>query len=91
MVDKGNSQEKSPLRKRREELGKTRVQVGRDVGVSERNIYDWETGKFLPRLDRAVLLARSLRLPLKQLCMDMGIDVAGIPDDMEEQNKSAEA
>lgn len=75
------------LRKR---ANKTRVQVGREVGVTERNIYDWENGKFYPRLDRAVALARSLGVSFKDLCIAMGIDVSGVPDIDAPTNETAD-
>jgi DNA-binding XRE family transcriptional regulator len=86
MVDEDIQKRKSALEELRLKSKKTRAQVGREVGVSERNVYDWETGKFLPRLDRAVALARSLGIPLKTLCKAMEVDVEGIPD--EEMNGS---
>jgi putative transcriptional regulator len=69
----------SKLELLRKQVGKTRAQVGMEVGVTERNVYDWEHGKFLPRLDRAVSLARSLNVSIEKVCEAMGIDVSGIP------------
>ena len=80
MINEDIQKRKSALEELRLKAKKTRVQVSREIGVSERNIYDWETGKFLPRLDRAAALARSLGVPFKSLCIAMGIDVEGIPD-----------
>ncbi|MBO0348661.1 helix-turn-helix transcriptional regulator [Phormidium pseudopriestleyi FRX01] len=82
MVHNNNTQPKSPLRIQRESIGLTQPELARQVGVSDRNIRDWENGASLPRLDRAAALARSLRVPLKQICKWMQIDVSGIPDDI---------
>ena len=83
---------KTALEELRKRANKTRAEVGREVGVTERNVYDWEVGKFYPRLDRAVALARSLQVPFKELCEAMGIDVEGIPDlSPTSENKNAEA
>jgi transcriptional regulator with XRE-family HTH domain len=74
-------QGKSALRLLRERADKTQAELGREVGVSDRNIRDWENGESLPRLDRAVALARALKISLKQLCVVLNVDVDGVPDD----------
>ncbi|EDX73288.1 hypothetical protein MC7420_1084 [Coleofasciculus chthonoplastes PCC 7420] len=50
------------------------------MGVSERQIYDWENGVKLPRVDRAVALARELGVSIQTVCSALGIDVTGVPD-----------
>lgn len=70
-----SEKEKSQLRILREEAGFTLTELGREVGVSDRNIWDWERGLALPRLDRAVALAKALKITLPELCQAMGIEV----------------
>jgi DNA-binding XRE family transcriptional regulator len=74
-------EDKSPLKTLREGCSLTQPELGRLIGVSDRNIRDWEGGMSIPRLDRAVALARVLGVPLKVLCKAMKIDVEGVPDD----------
>ncbi len=75
------NQGKSELRFLREAAELTRSELGRRIGVSERQIYDWENGIKLPRIDRAVALARELGVSLQTMCRAIGIDVTGIPDE----------
>jgi transcriptional regulator with XRE-family HTH domain len=76
-----NSNEgKSQLRLFREAAGLTRAELGNRIGVSERQIYDWENGVKLPRVDRAVALARELGVSIQTVCSALGIDVTGVPD-----------
>ncbi|MEQ8998124.1 MAG: helix-turn-helix transcriptional regulator [Coleofasciculus sp. B1-GNL1-01] len=72
---------KSELRRIRESAKLTRSELGRRIGVSERQIYDWENGIKLPRIDRAVALARELGVSLQTVCGAMGLDVTGVPDE----------
>lgn len=72
---------KSPLRLLREAAELTRTELGRRIGVSERQIYDWENRIKLPRIDRAVALARELGVPLQTVCRALGIDVTGVLED----------
>lgn len=71
---------KSQLRLCREAAGLTRAELGNRIGVSERQIYDWENGVKLPRVDRAVALARELGVSIQTVCSALGIDVTGVPD-----------
>ena len=79
MID--SNEGKSPLRLLREAAELTRTELGRRIGVSERQIYDWENGIKLPRVDRAVALARELGVPLQSVCRALGIDVTGVLED----------
>lgn len=72
---------KSELRLLREAVQLTRSELGRRIGVSERQIYDWENGIKLPRIDRAVALARELGVTIQTVCSAIGLDVTGIPDE----------
>ena len=59
----------------------TRTELERRIGVSERQNNDWENGIKLPRIDRAVALARELGVPLQTVCRALGIDVTGVLED----------
>ncbi len=69
------------MRLLREAAELTRTELGRRIGVSERQIYDWENGIKLPRIDRAVALARELGVPLQTVCRALGTDVTGLVED----------
>jgi transcriptional regulator with XRE-family HTH domain len=75
------NEKKSPLRLLREAAELTRSELGRRIGVTERQIYDWENGIKLPRVDRAVALARELGVSIHTVCRVLGIDVTDIPED----------
>jgi len=77
----GSNEGKSPLRLLREAAELTRTELGRRIGVSERQIYDWENRIKLPRIDRAVALARELGVSLQTVCKALGIDVTGVLED----------
>jgi transcriptional regulator with XRE-family HTH domain len=79
MID--SNEGKSPLRLLREAAELTRSELGRRIGVSERQIYDWENGIKLPRIDRAVALVRELGVPLQTVCRALGINVNGVLED----------
>jgi transcriptional regulator with XRE-family HTH domain len=74
-----SNERKSPLRLLREAAELTRTELGRRIGVTERQIYDWENGIKLPRVDRAVALARELGVSIETVCRALGIDVTGLP------------
>ena len=57
------------------------------INVTERNINDWVRGQSLPRIDRAVALARALGVSMKALCESLDIPVDGVPND---ENQNAE-
>lgn len=73
--------EKTPVRVFREELGLTRVELGRRIGLSERSLADIELGNSIPKLETVVSLARECKKSLKEMISALGIDVSGIPDD----------
>ena len=75
MSKKAENEAKSQFRLLREGAGLTLAELGKQVGVSDRNVWDWENGHALPRLDRAVAVARALGISLKELCRALKIDV----------------
>lgn len=79
--------EKLPLKQFREQRQLTQFQLRRLIGVSERRLSDWETGKARPNLENAVALARVYQVPLKVICQCCGVDVAGVPDDLPPEPK----
>lgn len=81
MIQESN-EDKSELKTLRESRSLTQPQLGRLIGVSDRNIRDWEGGASIPRLDRAIALARELGVSLKTLAKAMRLDVTGVPDDV---------
>jgi putative transcriptional regulator len=81
MTNETGNQNKANLRQLRENAGLTLAELSRQVGVSDRNIWDWEKGISIPRLDRAVALARALNVSLKEICRAMGIEVEDLPSD----------
>ena len=80
---------KTALKLLREIAEKTQGDVAQDVGVSSRNVRDWENKGSMPSLDKAALLARSLGVSFKVLCRAMGVNVEGIPDDRTEGGEEA--
>ncbi len=73
--------EKTPVRVFREELGLTRVELGRRIGLSERSLADIELGNSIPKLETVVAMSRELKKSLKVMVKALGIDVSNIPDD----------
>jgi transcriptional regulator with XRE-family HTH domain len=58
----------------------TQRQLSDMMNVTERNINDWVRGASIPRLDRAVALARALNVPLTEICEALGISTEGVPN-----------
>lgn len=77
-----NLKEKLPVRVFREDLGLSRVELGRRIGISERSLADIELGKSIPKLETVVALARECNKSLKVMVQAIGIDVSDIPDDI---------
>ncbi len=69
------------MKELREAMGLTQPELSQRMGVGIRIIGDWERGVSIPRLDRAISLARELGVPLKALCGSFGIDTTGVKDD----------
>lgn len=61
--------------------GFTQAELAKRVGTSRNNIASYESGQYLPQLERAVALARALNVSLKELARAMNIDVEGVPND----------
>lgn len=61
--------------------GLTHRQLSQAVGVTERAVSAWVHGRSIPRLDRAILLASTLQVSLREICVEMGLSVEGLIDD----------
>lgn len=59
----------------------TQRELAKRTGLSERTINEWVAGKYIPRLDNALILCRELGVSVKTLSASIGLDTAGIPDD----------
>jgi len=88
MTNEPGNKNKSKFRLLREDAGLTLAELGRQIGVSERNAWDWERGLSIPRLDRAIALAKVLKVPLVELCRVMGMEVEDLPNPQAEMVSS---
>lgn len=79
------------LKALREAADLTQAELAYALKTAEKTIRNWENDKAVPSFDKAVLLAKILRVPLRQLAQEFDLDVSGIPDDVSsDENKSAE-
>lgn len=69
------------LKALRENADLTQAELARLVRATEKAVRNWENDRAIPSFDKAVLLAKVLRVPLKQLADIFGLDVNGIPDE----------
>ena len=76
------SQPEVTLKKLRQDLGFSQEELGRRIGCSFRSIAEWEAGRQIPRLDKALALARELKVSVKTLADIMRLDIEGVPDDI---------
>jgi transcriptional regulator with XRE-family HTH domain len=56
-------------------------ELSKRTGIAEVTINSWVAGKYIPRLDNALILCRELGVSLKEFSQSLGLDTAGIPDD----------
>lgn len=66
----------------REDAELTQAQLAHMIGVAEKAVRSWENDGAIPSFDRAVKLARALRISLKRLAQELDLDVQEIPDDL---------
>jgi DNA-binding XRE family transcriptional regulator len=59
----------------------TQAQLAWKLAVTEKTVRDWENAGAIPSLDKAVLLAKELRVSLKRIAQEFGLDVTGVPED----------
>lgn len=59
----------------------TQRELSKRTGIAEVTINSWVAGKYIPRLDNALVLCRELSVSLKTLAQSLGLDTTGIPDD----------
>lgn len=60
------------LKEARKRAGLTAAEVGRAVGVSAQNVYNWEAGSYLPEAARLKQLARLYGCTVDDLLDDPG-------------------
>lgn len=76
-----NSQDQPTLKTLREAAGLTQPQLSQRIHAGIRTIGDWERGVYSPSFDRAIALARELRVSLKDLAKSMHLDINDVSDD----------
>lgn len=69
------------LKALREALDMTQAELAYAVNSAEKTVRNWENDASVPSFDKAVLLAKVLQVSLKDLALQFGLDVSGIPDD----------
>jgi DNA-binding XRE family transcriptional regulator len=86
-----DTQKRKPtLEELRLSLGMSRAQLAHGAGFKEgTSIYDIERQGAIPKLDKAVGIARALQQPLRIVCEALGIDVSGVPLDDPEKHENA--
>jgi len=65
----------------RKNAGLTQLQLAVKVSVDPTAVRAWENSGAVPSFEKAVSLAKTLKVSLKQLAIEFGLDVSGIPDD----------
>lgn len=55
------------VRERREELGLSQTELAQMAGVGQHTVSDMESGRHIPRVDVAILIARALMRPVEEL------------------------
>ena len=86
-----DSQKRKPtLEELRVAAGMSRAQLAQDAGFKEGStIYDIERKGAMPKLDKAVGIARALNRPLRVVCESIGLDLSGVPLDLPYEQESA--
>ncbi len=64
-----------------EAAGTTQRQLSRDTSIAEVTINTWTSGRSMPRLDNAAVVAAHLRVSLRTLAKGLRIDTSLIPGD----------
>lgn len=65
----------------REKAALTQAQLAHAVSATEKAVRNWENDGAIPSFEKAILLAKVLRVSLKQLAKEFELDVQDIPDD----------
>lgn len=60
------------VKERRETLGLSQTELAQMAGVGQHTVSDIETGRHIPRVDVAILIARALMLPVEELFLVAG-------------------
>lgn len=59
----------------------TQAQFALAVSATEKAVRDWENGGAIPGFDKAVAMARVLKVSLKQLAQEFDLNVDDVPSD----------
>jgi transcriptional regulator with XRE-family HTH domain len=63
--------------------GLTHSQIAESVGCHVTLVSQYVRRVKMPGFDKAIAMARVLNVPLKILALSLGLDVSGIPNDIE--------
>ncbi|WNZ28191.1 helix-turn-helix transcriptional regulator (plasmid) [Leptolyngbya sp. NK1-12] len=74
----------------RERVDLTQAQFAYAVNATEKAVRNWENGGAIPSFDKAVAMAKVLKVSLKRLAQEFELDVDGIPD-LEEQSAETDS
>jgi DNA-binding XRE family transcriptional regulator len=81
MVEVQSQKGRPGLKALREAVDLTQAELAYAVKAAEKTVRNWENDNAIPSFDKAVLLAKVLKVPLKQLAQVFNLDVDGIPND----------
>ncbi|TVQ42812.1 MAG: XRE family transcriptional regulator [Gloeocapsa sp. DLM2.Bin57] len=73
------------MRNLREYRGLSQTELGKRTNMTQPIIALYEQGKTTPTLDKAIALARELKVPLKVLAESLGISTEGVPDTIDDE------
>lgn len=68
----------------RERVDLTQAQFAYAVHATEKAVRNWENGGAIPSFDKAIAMAKVLKVSLKRLAQEFELDIEGIPDDVSE-------
>ena len=81
MMKNDRVKRRTGLKALREKADLTQAQFAYAVSATEKAVRNWENGGAIPSFDKAVIIAKVLRVSLKQLAEEFDLDVEGIPGD----------
>ena len=66
------------LKALREAANKTQAQLAYEVGVAEKAVRSWENDGAIPSFDKAVKVAKILKVSLERLAQEFELDTEGL-------------
>jgi predicted transcriptional regulator len=75
-----NSNNKKMLLQFIEKSGYTISDFCNECDINKSSFYRYLSGGMSPTVDKLLIMSKTLKIPLKQLCQLLGKDVTGIPD-----------